>query len=74
VATSFVVSSLLANGRPAEHGYILAFVLSALALLVAAGTALLIPRHPVHQPSDADLASAMSGGPAAVVATASGVE
>jgi MFS family permease len=74
VATSFVVSSLLANGTPAQHGYILAFVISAVALLIAAGTALLIPRHPVHVPSAADLASARAGGPAAVVATAAGVE
>ena len=74
VATSMVVSSLLPNGTPAEHGYILAFVVSALALLVAAGTALLIPRHPVHEPSGPELASAISGGPAAVVGSASGVE
>lgn len=74
VATSFVVSSLLANGTPAQHGYILAFVISAVALLIAAGTALLIPRHPVHQLDAADLASARAGGPAAVVATAAGVE
>ena len=76
VATSMVVSSLLPNGDPAEHGYILAFVVSALALLVAAGTALLIPRHPVHEhePSGAELASAVAGGAAAVVASASGVE
>jgi MFS family permease len=45
VATSIVVSSLLANGTPAEHGYIMAFVISAVALLIAAGTTLLIPRH-----------------------------
>jgi MFS family permease len=74
VATSMVVSSLLPNGDPAEHGYILAFVVSALALLIAAGTALLIPRHPVHEVSAADVASSISGGPAAVVASASGVE
>ena len=36
VATSMVVSTSLPNGAPAEHGYILAFVVSALALLVAA--------------------------------------
>jgi MFS family permease len=74
VATSMVVSSLLRNGTPAEHGYILAFVVSALALLVAAGTALLIPRHPVHELTGAEMASATSGGAAAVVGTASGVE
>jgi len=74
VATSMVVSTLLPDGSPAEHGYILAFVVSALALLIAAGTALLIPRHPVHDPTGAELASAISGGPAAVVGSASGVE
>ena len=74
VATSFVVSSLLRNGTPAEHGYLLAFVVSALALLVAGGTALLIPRHPVHEPTGAELAGAISGGAAAVVGSASGVE
>jgi MFS family permease len=76
VATSFVVSSLLHNGTPAEHGYILAFVVSALALLIAAGTALLIPRHPVvvHQLDRADEASAMTAGAAAVAGTASGIE
>jgi MFS family permease len=74
VATSFVVSSLLRDGTPAEHGYLLAFVVSALALLVAGGTALLIPRHPVHEPTGAELAGAISGGAAAVVGSASGVE
>jgi nitrate/nitrite transporter NarK len=54
VATSVVVSSLLRDGIPAEHGYILAFVISALAMLVAAGAALLIPHHaaePETEPS-----------------------
>jgi MFS family permease len=76
VATSMVVSSLLRNGSPAEHGYIVAFVVSASALLVAAGTALLIPRHPEleHEPTAAEMAGATSGGPAAVLGTASGVE
>jgi EmrB/QacA subfamily drug resistance transporter len=74
VATSLVVSTLLSNGTPAEHGYIRAFTVSACALLIAAATALLIPRHPVHELSEADLASSRSGGPAAFVATASGTE
>ncbi len=43
VATSVVVSSLAANGTPTEHGYVLAFVISALALVVAAEDA---PGHP----------------------------
>jgi MFS family permease len=74
VATSFVVSSLLRDGTPAEHGYVLAFVLSAVALLVAAGTALLIPRHPGEVVEPVEQASAMLAGAAAVVGTASGVE
>jgi high-affinity Fe2+/Pb2+ permease len=45
VATSIVVGSLMANGTPTEHGYILAFVISAIALLIAAGATLAIPRH-----------------------------
>jgi MFS family permease len=74
VATSFVVSSLLRNGTPAEHGYVLAFVISAVALFIAAATALLIPRHPVDALDPADQASTMLAGAAAVVGTASGVE
>ena len=52
IATSIVVSSLLPDGTPSLHGYILAFVVSAAALLIAAVTTLLIPRHvadPAHQ-------------------------
>ena len=45
VATSVVVSSLLANGVPKEHGYILAFIISAVALVIAALATLAIPRH-----------------------------
>jgi EmrB/QacA subfamily drug resistance transporter len=45
VATSLVVSTLLHNGRPAEHGYILAFIVSAVSLVVAAVATLAIPRH-----------------------------
>jgi predicted MFS family arabinose efflux permease len=74
VATSMVVSSILPNGNAAEHGYILAFVVSALALIIAAGTALLIPRHPVHELTEVEMANAVAGGAAAVVASASGVE
>jgi MFS family permease len=76
VATSFVVSTLLRNGSPAEHGYLLGFGVSGAALLVAAGTALLIPRHPAtaHRLDAADRASALAAGAAAVVGTAPGVE
>ncbi len=49
IATSVVVSDLLANGVPAEHGYIRAFVISAVALMVAAGATLAIPRHTVAE-------------------------
>jgi EmrB/QacA subfamily drug resistance transporter len=52
VATSLVVSSLLSNGLPKEHGYILAFIVSAAALVVAAGATLAIPRHPVTATGD----------------------
>jgi MFS family permease len=52
VATSLVVSSLLANGLPKEGGYVLAFVVSAVALIVAAGATLTIPRHPVTVDGD----------------------
>lgn len=45
IATSVVVSAVMANGIPAEHGYVLAFAISAVAMLVAAGAASLIPRH-----------------------------
>jgi EmrB/QacA subfamily drug resistance transporter len=45
IATSIVVGDRLADGVPAEHGYVLAFVLSAVALVVAAGATLAIPRH-----------------------------
>jgi MFS family permease len=54
VATSVVVSSLAADGAPTEHGYVLAFVISAVAMLIAAGATLIIPRH---QPADEPLAA-----------------
>jgi hypothetical protein len=53
---------------------VLAFVISAVALFIAAATALLIPRHPVDALDPADQASTMLAGAAAVVGTASGVE
>jgi EmrB/QacA subfamily drug resistance transporter len=74
VATSIVASSLLPDGVPSEHGYIAAFVISAVGLLIAAGTALMIPRHPLPAIDPADQASAMSAGAAAVVGAAPGVE
>ena len=43
VATSIVVSSLLPDGTPSLHGYVLAFVVSAAALLIAAVTTLAHP-------------------------------
>jgi MFS family permease len=57
VATSIVVSSLLSNGTPAESGYILAFIVSAAALVIAAVTTLLIPRHHTHDAGPADPAA-----------------
>jgi EmrB/QacA subfamily drug resistance transporter len=46
IATSLVISGLLANGYPREDGYVLAFAVSGLGLVVAALVALLIPRRP----------------------------
>jgi EmrB/QacA subfamily drug resistance transporter len=55
VATSIVVSSLMRDGTPTLHGYVLAFATSAAALLIAAVTTLLIPRHrKADHPGDAD--------------------
>jgi EmrB/QacA subfamily drug resistance transporter len=45
VATSLVISTLLADGYPKEHGYVLAFAVSGAGLVVAALVALLIPRR-----------------------------
>jgi len=45
VATSLVISSLLPDGYPKEHGYVLAFAASGAGLVVAGLAALLIPRR-----------------------------
>jgi MFS family permease len=45
IATSLIVSSLLPDGTPKEHGYVLAFAVSGLALAVAALAALTIPKR-----------------------------
>jgi MFS family permease len=45
IATSLVVSGLLPDGFPKEHGYLLAFAVSGLALVVAALAALTIPKR-----------------------------
>jgi MFS family permease len=45
IATSIVVSSLAPDGTPTVHGYVLAFIVSAVALIVAAASTLVIPRH-----------------------------
>jgi MFS family permease len=45
IATSLVVSGMLADGVPKEHGYMLAFAVSGLALVVAALAALAIPKR-----------------------------
>jgi MFS family permease len=46
IATSAITSHLLADGIPAEHGYVVAFVICAIALVVAAVAAGSIPRRP----------------------------
>jgi EmrB/QacA subfamily drug resistance transporter len=45
IATSLVISTLLPDGYPKEHGYVLAFAVSGIGLVVAALVALLIPRR-----------------------------
>src|ERR1700733_12625085 len=45
IATSLVVSDLLPDGFPKQHGYVLAFAVSGLALVVAALAALTIPKR-----------------------------
>ena len=45
IATSLVVSGLLPDGFPKEHGYVLAFAVSGLGLVVAALAALAYPRR-----------------------------
>jgi hypothetical protein len=70
VATSIVVSSLLPDGTPSLHGYVLAFVVSATALLIAAATTLLIPRHvadPAHHPVIIEADAGITPASAAVI-------
>jgi EmrB/QacA subfamily drug resistance transporter len=45
IATSLVVSGLLPDGFPKEHGYMLAFAVSGLALVAAALAALAVPKR-----------------------------
>ena len=45
IATSLVVSGVVAGGFPKEHGYMLAFAVSGLALVVAALAAMAIPKR-----------------------------
>ncbi|MGO9857410.1 MAG: MFS transporter [Acidimicrobiales bacterium] len=52
VATSLIISGLLRDGYPKEHGYVLAFATSGAALVVAALAALTIPSR---RPSSAVL-------------------
>ena len=47
IATSLVVSGLMPGGLPKEHGYLLAFAVSGLALVVAALAALDHPQADV---------------------------
>ena len=43
VATSLIIGQMLPTGYPKESGYVLAFVASAIALLVAVAAACMIP-------------------------------
>jgi EmrB/QacA subfamily drug resistance transporter len=43
IATSLVIGTLLPDGYPKEHGFVLAFIVSGVGLVVAALAALLIP-------------------------------
>ena len=45
IATSLVVGGLLPDGYPKEHGYVLAFAVSGIALVIAAFAALTIPKR-----------------------------
>ena len=45
VSASIIAGSIAASGLPTDHGFTLAFVVSAGALLLAVGAALLIPRR-----------------------------
>jgi MFS family permease len=45
IATSLVISGILPDGFPKEHGYVLAFAVSGAGLVVAAVAALMIPRR-----------------------------
>ena len=49
IATSIIVSNLLPGGFPTDHGYTVAFVVSAASLVIAALAALTIPNRP-HSP------------------------
>lgn len=55
IATSIIVSSLLPGGFPTAHGYTVAFVVSAVSLVVAALATLTIPNRP-HSPVVTSLA------------------
>jgi predicted MFS family arabinose efflux permease len=78
IATSLVVSGLLPDGFPKERGYLLAFAVSGLALVVAALAALTIPRrtmpstiarepHPAFTAEAEVIAGAIAFGPEDVV-------
>ena len=45
IATSLVISEVMPNGFPKESGYVAAFAVSGIGLLVAALAACLIPRR-----------------------------
>jgi EmrB/QacA subfamily drug resistance transporter len=61
IATSIVVGDVLRDGVPAEHGYVVAFGVSAAALVVAACATLAIPRHVRRDGAEVGVVSAVSG-------------
>jgi MFS family permease len=67
IATSFVVSKILKDGFPAEHGYVLAFAASGLAMLVAAFAAFIIPNRPQLSAVSNESHRALSAEAAAIV-------
>jgi len=67
IATSFVVSKILKDGYPAEHGYVLAFAASGIAMLIAAFAAFMIPNRSTPSSAATEPHRALSAEAAAIV-------